>query len=168
MEPTLRAGARLAAARWIALATPLALIAGALGSQYLGGLYPCEMCHWQRWPHYAAILLAALAFLPALPARPLVALAALAIAVSGAVGVFHAGVEYGWWQGVTGCSTTLATPAGGSTADLLKAVMAAPLIRCDQPQWTFAGISLAGFNALFSFAAALAIGVLLTRRGQPA
>ena len=155
--------APLEAARVLALGVPLALIAGALVSQYGFGLYPCEMCHWQRWPHYAAIVLALFAFVPRAPQRQLVALAALAIAVSGAIGVFHAGVEYGWWQGITGCTTTVGT-AGGSTEDLLRQIMAAPLIRCDQPQWTLWGVSLAGFNALFSLAAALAIGVLLVRQ----
>ena len=84
------------AARLIALLLPLGLLGGALGSQYLGGLHPCEMCYWQRWPHQAAILLALLALLmrrndQAL--RALTLLAALAIAVSGAIGVFLAGVE---------------------------------------------------------------------------
>ena len=51
-----------AAARLAALLLPLALLGGALGSQYLGGLHPCEMCYWQRWPHAGAILLAAVAF----------------------------------------------------------------------------------------------------------
>ncbi len=51
-----------ALARLIALLLPVALLGGALGSQYLGGLAPCEMCYWQRWPHGAAIALAALAF----------------------------------------------------------------------------------------------------------
>src|SRR5215210_3598821 len=85
-----------AAARLIALLLPLVLLGGALGSQYLGGLYPCEMCYWQRWPHGAAIILAALAFAaPAESARSrnLSLLAALAIATSGAIGVYHAGVE---------------------------------------------------------------------------
>ena len=50
------------AARLIALLLPLGLLGGALGSQYIGGLYPCEMCYWQRWPHGAAIVLALLAF----------------------------------------------------------------------------------------------------------
>ena len=54
---------RPAIARWLALLVPAGLLGGALGSQYLGGLYPCEMCYWQRWPHGAAIVLAALAFL---------------------------------------------------------------------------------------------------------
>src|SRR5881398_3726268 len=70
-------------ARLIALLLPLALLGGAMGSQYLGGLHPCEMCYWQRWPHAAAILLAALAFTaPAWSARSrtLTLLATLAIA----------------------------------------------------------------------------------------
>src|SRR5438270_11795672 len=85
-----------AIARLSALLLPLALLGRALGSQYLGGLHPCEMCYWQRWPHAAAILLAALAFTsPAYSsrARVLTLLAALAIALSGAIGVYHAGVE---------------------------------------------------------------------------
>ena len=149
------------AARWLALGVPLALIAGALGSQYWGGLFPCEMCHWQRWPHYTAIVLAALAFVvPGTAARALVALAGIAILMSGAIGVFHAGVEYHWWQGITACTTTVAS-GGGNMDDLLERIMKAPLIRCDQAQWTLFGISLAGFNALFSLAGGFAVLVLL-------
>jgi len=138
-----------ARARWLALVVPSALIAGALGSQYLGGLFPCEMCHWQRWPHYAAIVVALAAFAAGngRAARPLVVLAALLILVSGAIGVFHAGVEYGWWKGLTRCS---AIAAGGSSADILREIMATPMIRCDEAQWTLFGVSLAGFNAILS------------------
>ncbi len=154
-------------ARLIALLLPLALMAGALGSQFIGGLYPCEMCHWQRWPHYTAIALAVLAFIvPGADAkRVLVALAALAILTSGAIGVFHAGVEYHWWQGITACSSTISA-GGGSAADMLARVMAAPLVRCDVAQWTFGGISLAGFNALFSIAGGTAIVLMLLRKGR--
>ena len=52
-------GGSLRLARALALLLPAALLAGAWGSQLLGGLYPCEMCHWQRWPHYAALVPAA-------------------------------------------------------------------------------------------------------------
>lgn len=150
----------LAKARLIALFAPAALLGGALGSEYIGGLHPCEMCYWQRWPHEVAIALAILAYgLSGQPrwSRVLVLLAAVAIGVSGAIGVFHAGVEYGWWEGVTTCSRG---PSAASAEDMLKAIMAAPVIRCDQPQWTLLGISLAGFNAIFSFGAALAIWAL--------
>ena len=84
-----------AVARLIALLLPLALLGGALGSQYLGGLHPCEMCYWQRWPHAAAIFFAALAFIaPAESSRSrnFTLAAALAIAISGVIGVYHAGV----------------------------------------------------------------------------
>ncbi|MCJ8156833.1 disulfide bond formation protein B [Sphingomonas sp. LaA6.9] len=152
----------LGKARALALLTPAALLGGALGSQYLGGLHPCEMCYWQRWPHWAALALALLAIALRKSAAGflLLALAGLAIFVSGAIGVFHAGVEYGWWEGLTSCSTTL---SGGSTEDILNSIMATPVVRCDQAQWTLGGISLAGFNAIFSIGAAIAIWMLMAK-----
>jgi disulfide bond formation protein DsbB len=90
----------------------------------------------------------------------LVALAALAIAISGAIGIYHAGVEYHWWQGLTACTSTL---SGSSVQDVLDSIMAAPITRCDTPQWTLFGISLAGFNALFSLGSAILIALLLRR-----
>lgn len=145
-----------------ALLVPLLLYGGALVSQFGFGLHPCEMCYWQRWPHQAAIVLALLALLLRANDRAmrlLTLLAALAIAISGLIGIFHAGVEYGWWEGLTTCSTSQSGPV------TLDSIMAAPLIRCDVPQWTLAGVSLAGFNAIFSLAGA---GLVLTllRRGR--
>ncbi len=140
----------LTRANSVALALPALLMAGALGSQFLGGLFPCEMCHWQRWPHYAAIAIALLAFVAKPPARNvMIALAGLAVITSGAIGVFHAGVEYHWWAGPP-CSAS----GAGQT---LEEIMRAPLIRCDTPQWTLGPISLAGFNALFSILGGIAI-----------
>ena len=144
-------------ANLLALAVPGALLLGALGSQHLGGLYPCEMCWWQRWPHLAAVVLAIVAFaLPNRARRVAVVLAAVAVLVSGAIGVYHAGVEYGWWAGLTTCSST----SGGAT---LQDLLNAPLIRCDRAQWTLFGVSLAGYNAVASFAGGLAIFWALRR-----
>lgn len=149
--------AALRLARLVALVTPLLLLGGAYLGQYAFGLFPCEMCWWQRYPHFVALALALAAFV--VPrGRMLLALAALAIAVSGAIGAFHAGVEYHWWQGLTACSTAVAE--GG---DPLAAIMNAPLVRCDTAPWDLFGISLAGWNFLFSAAAALAIVLLLRR-----
>jgi disulfide bond formation protein DsbB len=147
---------RLLQARLLALLLPTGLLGGALFSQYVGGLYPCEMCYWQRWPHAAAILLALGAFLSPNRARLLVLLAALAIAISGAIGVFHAGVEMGWWEGITHCTATGAT----SLQDILNV----PLVRCDQVQWSFLGISMAGWNAIVSLTGAAAIVALARSR----
>lgn len=147
--------------RLLALLVPLGLLGGALGSQYIGGLYPCEMCYWQRWPHGAAIVLAALAFTAAADSprsRTLTLLAALAIAISGAIGVYHAGVELKIFEGVTTCATAAASAA--STAELLDQLMRVPLVRCDQVQWSFLGVSMAGWNAIISLAGAAAIAVL--------
>jgi disulfide bond formation protein DsbB len=152
-----------AKARALALILPATLMAGALGSQYLGGLVPCEMCHWQRWPHYAAMALAVLAFTladkPA--ARSLTVLAAVAILVSGGIGVDHAGVEYGWWEGPTHCSSL-------SSGTTLEDIMKSPTIRCDQAQWSLFGISLAGFNAIISLAGGAFILRLLHRNRSAA
>lgn len=145
-------------AQRLALGVPALLLAGAYVSQYGFGLYPCEMCWWQRWPHFAALALALLSTV-AVPRRLWIALAALAILVSGAIGAFHAGVEYGWWEGVTACAVT--SQAG--TGDPLEAIMNAPMVRCDQAPWTLVGISLAGWNFLFSAAGGLAILWLLAK-----
>ena len=164
-QPTAGALSRPALGRLIALLLPLALLGGALGSQYLGGLVPCEMCYWQRWPHAAAILLAAGAFTsPAgMPrSRGLTLAAALAIALSGAIGVYHAGVELGVFEGLTTCSTTV---SGGSNADMLDSIMNTPLVRCDQIQFSFLGVSMAGWNAIFSLTGALLV-TLLTLGGR--
>lgn len=153
-----------AAARLIALVLPLALLAGAFGSQYFGGLYPCEMCWWQRYAHMVAIVPALLAISPAVDTRRsrlFVLLAALAIAVSGAIAVYHAGVELKIFEGFTTCTSTAA--AGGSTAEMLRKITAAPLIRCDQVQWSFLGVSLAGWNAIISLGGAALIAFLALR-----
>ncbi len=141
-------------AQQIALAIPALLLAGAYISQYGFGLYPCEMCWWQRWPHFAAAAFAALSFF-APPQRLWSAMAAGGILTSGLIGAFHAGVEYDWWEGITGCAST-----GGA--------LSLDLVRCDEAAWTLFGISLAGFNALFSIGGSIAIWVLLLAKEKSA
>lgn len=142
--------------RLLALAVSGGLLGGAYVSQYGFGLFPCEMCWWQRYPHFAAFVLALVSFVAA-PQRVWVALAGLAIISSGLIGGFHAGVEYGWWEGITGCSTM---PSGIDVMD----VTAAPLVRCDVAPWTLFGISLAGFNFLISCVGGAAVVALAAYR----
>ncbi|MEM9500330.1 MAG: disulfide bond formation protein B [Pseudomonadota bacterium] len=145
-------------ARLLAFAIPAGLLGGAYISEYGFGLFPCEMCWWQRWPHFAALVPAMLAFIVP-PARMWVSLAALSIIVSGLIGGFHAGVEYSWWEGITGC----ATAAGG--IDVMNP-SSAPLIRCDVAPWSLFGISLAGWNFLFSTLGGIAILALNMKQEQ--
>lgn len=146
-------------AQRLALALPVLLLGGAYISQFGFGLFPCEMCWWQRYPHFAALAFALISFV-APPRKLWVALAAIGILASGLIGVFHAGVEYGFWEGLTACTSTV--PTDGASA--LDNILAAPVIRCDVAPWTLFGVSLAGFNALFSIGGALAImGLLLAK-----
>lgn len=158
----------LGLAKALALLVPAALLAGAFGSEIWGGLVPCEMCWWQRYPHLAALAFAILALLAGrMPdrGRSLVWLAALAIATSGAIGVYHAGVELEYFEGFTQCASGA---AGRSVEEILKAVMATPLIRCDEIQWSFLGISMAGWNAILSLSSALMILWLSLKRPRAA
>jgi disulfide bond formation protein DsbB len=141
-------------ARALAVLVPAALLGGAYVSQYGFGLYPCEMCWWQRYPHFAALALGLAAYAMK-PAQVWTALAGLAILTSGLIGGFHAGVEYGWWEGISSC-----TAAKVNVLDL----NAAPLIRCDVAPWTLFGISLAGFNFLISSLSGAAIVALAAYR----
>ena len=143
-------------ARLLAVLVPAALLGGAYIAQYGFGLPPCEMCWWQRYPHFAALGIGLAAYVLK-PSQVWSALAGLAIITSGLIGGFHAGVEYGWWPGITGCS---ALPSGTDVMDFT----AAPLIRCDVAPWSLFGISLAGFNFLISSASGAAIVALAAYR----
>jgi disulfide bond formation protein DsbB len=52
------------------------------------------------------------------------------------------------WDGPAGCTANLA--AGASTADLVDQLLATPVVRCDDVPWSLFGLSMAGWNALFS------------------
>jgi disulfide bond formation protein DsbB len=152
-------------ARILAIAVPAALLAGAYGSEIFGGLYPCEMCWWQRYAHFAGLGLALLSLaLRKAPdrGRSFVWLAALAILASGGIGAYHAGVEAGIFEGFTQCTSSAGTGLSGE--ELLKAIMAAPMVHCEDIQFSFLGISLAGWNAILSILAALTILWLSLRR----
>jgi disulfide bond formation protein DsbB len=127
------------------------------------------MCWWQRYGHLVGLGFAVLALLLGgrMPdrGRSLVWLAALGILASGLIGAYHAGVEAKIFEGFTQCTSTA---GGGSTDDLLKQIMNAPLIRCDQIQFEFLGISMAGWNAIISTVFATVILWLSLRRPRKA
>jgi len=135
------------------------MLAGAFGFQILAGLEPCEMCIWQRWPHAAAVVVAILAVtLLWRQRRWLAALGAVIMAGSAGLGLFHAGIEQGWWEGFTACSTTL-DPTTMTTEELMNRLQPTPfgsdeaapaLVRCDDIVWDLFGITMAGWNALIS------------------
>ena len=143
--------AALAAGTIAAIAA--ATLGGAWFFQYALDIKPCPMCLEQRYAYYLVIVLGAvLAFAaPRLPrALVIVGLAILALAACGnsIFGAYHAGVEWGFWQGPTTCTGPITDL--GSAGDLLKRLGTVKVIRCDEVQWRFLGLSLAGYNVLIS------------------
>ena len=124
-----------------------ALLGGALLFQYVGGLEPCSLCIWQRWPHLAVIVAAFIGLRGVMP-RGMLWLTFIAGSVSVALGGYHAGIEYGLWAGPTGCSANL-LPDGDIKA-LTQQLLMTPLVRCDEVQWSLFGLSMAGWNTLIS------------------
>jgi disulfide bond formation protein DsbB len=135
----------------------LALLLGALGFQYLVHLAPCEMCHWQRWPHIAAIVigLVLISFFRR-NARELAWLVAALITLSGLIGAYQAGLQWGFLPGPTGCTVAHAYVMGSGAP--------APQVSCNAVTWSLFGLSLAGYNAIFSFLIAGTGAFLLSRK----
>ena len=134
-----------------------ATIATALGSEIWGGLVPCALCLQQRWPYYIAVPLAVLVWAGAHKApealRGLLVPVGVVFALGAALAFYHAGVEYGFWQGPSGCGGGV--HEFGSTSDLLDAMARIKPVRCDEAAFTLFGISMAGYNFLISSALAI-------------
>lgn len=144
------------AALSLVLAGSIAVIGAALLTQYVGGLVPCELCLLERWPYYIGIPAAAAALVA--DHRGLKAAAAAIVAlifiVSTGLAFYHVGVERQWFQGPTAC--TGPTVVAHTIAELRAQLMAQQTVRCDVPQWSLHGLTLAGLN----FFASLALAVL--------
>jgi disulfide bond formation protein DsbB len=130
----------------------LALIAGAWFFELVWGLRPCKLCLEQRLPHYAAIGLSAAALVLARSVRlqwlVLLALAGLMVWSAG-LGLYHAGVEWGWFAGPNDCGGA-AAPAAAGVQDFMKQLQTTRVVACSEAAWRFLGLSLAGWNAVAS------------------
>jgi len=138
----------------------LALLLGALGFQYFAHLPPCEMCHWQRWPYIAAAVLG-LVIVSAWKrdARLLAILTIVLIAVSGLIGAYQAGMQWGILPGPEACTVAHAYVMGSNAPP--------PEISCNAVTWSLFGLSLAAYNAIFAFLIA-GTGVFLLSRKHAA
>lgn len=128
----------------------LALLLGAFIFQALG-FAPCKLCIWQRWPHGAAIAVGGLVLM----VGPLVLLGlagALSTLVTAGIGIYHTGVERGFWEGPTACTGSGNGLAGMSGSDLLSTEVTNDIVMCDEVAWAdpVIGLSMASWNAVFS------------------
>jgi disulfide bond formation protein DsbB len=162
----------LLAAALLTAAIAAATLAGAWYMQLVWGLAPCELCLKQRTAYYAIVPLGLLVALAASRGAPrpllLVGLALIVLAALGnaGLGVYHSGVEWGFWQGPTECTG----PVGnfGSAASLLEQLDKVKVVRCDEVQFRFLGLSLAGYSVLISLAMAAIAAFGISRSSSPA
>lgn len=145
----------------VAAGGSLALLLGAFFFQAIG-YAPCKMCIWQRWPHGVAIG-AGLLVLALGPLTLLGIVGALGALTTGAIGVYHTGVERGFWEGPSSCTGAGDTMSGLSGSDLLSVDVPVNIVMCDEVAWAFLGVSMASWNAIFSFILA-AIWIAALRR----
>ena len=172
--PSSRAGSAASPALTAALAVAgiaAATLAGAWLFQLVVGLVPCPLCLEQRYAYYFVVAFAGLLALAAARGAArgvlIAGLAILAIAVlaNAVLGTYHSGVEWGLWKGPTECTG----PVGnlGSAGNLLERLDAVKVVRCDEVQWRFLGLSLAGYNVLISLVMAAIAGWGMVRTARP-
>ena len=144
-----------------------ATLAGAWFFQLVLDIQPCPLCLEQRYAYYLAVPLGALVALAAAKDAPRgvvmagLALLALATLANAGLGTYHAGVEWGFWKGPTECTGPLVDL--GKAGNLLQRLDTVKVIRCDEVQWRFLGLSLAGYNVLISLLMAAIAGWGLAR-----
>lgn len=147
-------------------AAGLGALGMALAAQHWGGIQPCVLCIYQRYAHGAAaaagLLALALAARPA-ASRALTGLGALAFLAGAGIAAFHVGVEQHWWQGTAGCHAP-SFDADLNIDELREAMLGTSFVPCDRIPWELFGLSIAGYNFLFSLALGGAVLWLLARR----
>jgi disulfide bond formation protein DsbB len=155
------------------LGAALATFGGALVFQYGFGLTPCKLCLIQRNPYYLAMPLAlAAALAPRRLARLILGLVGIVFLVSLGLGIYHSGVEWGFWLGPSDCGGAGAAPASGNMNDFLNQLQTTRVISCTEAAWRFLGLSLAGWTAVISLVLAVlalwtALGAQSSGRSAP-
>ena len=147
----------------LAAAGSLGLLLGAFAFQHIGGMAPCPLCIWQRWPHVAAMAAAIGAWVMPAIVWPLAG--AGAMLVSAGLGGYHTGIERGWWAGPDSCAGG-GSLSGLSGSELLGMDGPSGVVLCDEVVWEMLGLSMASWNAAASLGLAALWLAALSRIGQ--
>ena len=145
--------------RWLPTTWPLlaalaavALLGVAHAFESFAHLAPCDLCLHQRTVYWVAAAVGLVGWAAGKGTkRPVlfsVASLLLGLIFLFQVGLaaYHAGVEWHWWPGPTACTGRGAVSAGALNALVSGAKVARP--SCDVAAWRFAGLSMAGWNAI--------------------
>jgi disulfide bond formation protein DsbB len=138
-----------------------ATILGALAFEHIGGYLPCALCLMQRTPYYAGLPVLAVAIGAILLKAPravvtgLFAVFAALMLYNTVLAGYHAGVEWGFWEGPASCAPSISID---SAADLMDQLENKHAPSCTQAALRILGLSFAGWNVLISgLLAALAV-----------
>ncbi len=157
----------------LVFAASAAILGTALASQLVGGLEPCALCIYQRYPYAIAIGLSGVGFglsgqarMPGIVFAALAGLCAAAFLANAGIAAYHVGVEQHWWAGTAAC---VGAEGPAASLDELRArILGAPVVPCDEVAWSLVGVSLAGYNFIASIALAGASGFAARRLGRRA
>ena len=139
-----------------------AVLVSAFALEHLGGLEPCQLCIWQRYPYAALIVVGLIGWRVA--ARPMLGLSAIILLGGAGLAAYHVGVEQGWWSLPAGC----VAGSRAQTIEELRQLLSTAPPACDQVSFTFLGLSLAGWNVITSLALAIFAALALLRRERDA
>ena len=137
------------------LVAMIATVGSALGFEHIGGYMPCLLCLEQRTPYYIGIPVMALAFIsatlkwPGIVNRGLLAVGGLLMAYGLALAVYHAGVEWQFWEGPADCAAA-ATSITTDVGSLLNDLNTVRPPSCSEAALRVLGLSFAGWNVIAS------------------
>jgi len=148
---------------WLVAAASFIALAAAYGSQYFGGLTPCQLCLYQRPPYWiAAPAAAAAALIPFARSRTiLMVIATLALLIGAGIAGFHVGVEQHWWGGLAGCAAP--TTAAEEIDEIVRMLQGRELGKCSEIPWSLFGLSMAAYNAAASTVLTIVAGIASLR-----
>jgi disulfide bond formation protein DsbB len=132
-----------------------ATVGGALAFEHIGGYIPCALCLMQRTPYYwgipigIAAIAASVLRLPAWTMRALLLVIGILMLVGAGIGVYHAGVEWHFWEGPATCATS-ASGVSGNVGDLLGDLDSKHGPSCTDAALRVLGLSFAGWNVIAS------------------
>ena len=123
------------------------LLLSAYYFQYFEGLKPCQMCIWQRWPHFAVIFFCLLIILKKKYSVSLLLFAALSAFITSLIGIWHSGVELEIFYLPEGCSSS-----DLGSINTVQDLINKPMISCNVIAWSFLGLSMTNWNTILSLA----------------
>ena len=126
----------------------------ALSAAYLGeyrfGLTPCKLCLYQRYTLVIAVFLASVCLFLPRSYRAGIFAASLLFFITAGIAFYQVALEKHLIE-----ASCLSTQVTENVDALREQLLQTPLVECDQVQWSFHGISLAGFNGIFNLLMAI-------------